>query len=141
MCIFRTKTLPPPNPLIKVDMQQVLVKLKEVFPNAMILMSDSYYYTTTLEELKRFLKSDDTNEYRYISETFDCDDYSYRLMGMIHCVDWGALPFGILWTETPNGNHAVNVFVDEKNEVLVCEPQSDWVGGLNPAWKPYFVII
>lgn len=140
MCIFNKKiALPPPNPLIEVDMESVLSALKIAFPKAAIFLSDSVYMTTTVEELKRFLEDDKTNEYRFVSEFYDCDDYSDRLMGMIHSVEWGALPFGTIWTETPKGNHAVNCFVDDKYNVWIIEPQNDQVSVVNTSWNVQFV--
>jgi hypothetical protein len=133
--------LPPPVVLFDINSQEVWDTAKAAFPKANIYLSDSFYKTTTKEELMRFLKDDVTNEYRYISEYHDCDSFSFQLMGSIHCIEWGALPFGIMWTSTPNGGHAVNCFIDDKKEVWIVEPQNDQIYKLPTDWVPYLVII
>jgi hypothetical protein len=139
MCL--NKGLPKPRVLYDITAGEIQAVLKEVCPTAVVLFSDSVYRTTTLAELQRFLKDDKTNEYRYISEYHDCDNFSFQLMGSIHNVDWGALPFGIVWTGTPGGNHAVNCFVDDERVLWFVEPQSDSVFSLKEGWVPYLIII
>lgn len=143
MCFTRkTKGLPPPTPLLNINAQQMINLLKTACPKALVLLSDSIYSTTTVEELQRFLRSDDTNEFRYVSEYYDCDDFSFRLMGQIHNVEWGALPFGIMWlTKENNVAHALNCFIDDDMILWLIEPQSDQVFLLPNNWTPLFVMI
>ena len=140
MC-FKPKGLPPPKHLEDITATEITDILKQSFPKANIFLSDSTYRTTTIDELIRFLKDDKTNEYRYVSEYMDCDNFSYHLMGSIHNVEWGALPFGIIWLNKPNGNHAMNIFIDNEHEVLLIEPQNDIIQTCPSSWVPYLVII
>jgi hypothetical protein len=70
-----------------------------------------------------------------------CDDFSYSIMGRISNPDWGALPFGVLWTEVPGGAHAVNCFIDNNRDVWVLEPQTDSLFSLPGNWNPYLVMM
>ena len=117
------------------------LKLTAEFPDCPILLSDEDYKTTTKEELIRYLSEDTTNDYPYISEWYDCNNFSYTLMGRLSNPDWGCLPFGILWTDTPLGGHAVNCFVDYNRDVWIVEPQSDEVFELPDNWEPWIVIM
>jgi len=127
--------------MVDISYSDVLYALSTVFKSASIYISDSKYKTITIDELIRFLKDDDTNEYRYVAEYMDCDNYSFHLMGSIHNVEWGALPFGIIWTTVPNGAHAANCFVDDDMEVWIVEPQKDTYFHLPEDWIPYLVVI
>lgn len=141
MCIFKKELLPEPKTTFDITSEEIKTVLKSVCPNAMILIGDSFYKTTTKSELMRFLDDDDTNEYRYITEYYDCEDFSFRLMGQIHCVEWGALSFGIVWTKTQSGNHAVNCFIDNERKLWFIEPQTDFIGAKPNDWEPYVIII
>ena len=97
--------------------------LKNKLPDAQIWLSDRLYYLTSIKELKKFLKHNKIDLKKYVPEYHDCDDYSYELMGFAS--DWcSELAFGILWGKV-NGGHAINLFVDDKNELYVIEPQTD----------------
>lgn len=143
--------LPPPKNLVSIDNTTINNILNKVAPVATKILSDSIYSTTSIDELRRFIRDDKTNEYRYISEYYDCDDYSFRLMGMIHSIEWGALPFGIIlvnkrdWIKDPTGKklfpHAMNCFIDSKQDFWLIEPQNDQVFHINSNYKPYFIMI
>jgi hypothetical protein len=141
MCLNRPKGLPPPENLVDISATDISRLLLDQFKRAYIFMSDSTYKTTSIDELMRFIKSDPTNEYRYISEYHDCDDFSFQLMGSIHSVEWGALPFGITWLNKPSGNHAMNIFIDKDHEIYLIEPQNDIIQVCPSNWVPYLVII
>jgi len=131
----------PPYPLDDISFNELHALVTTEFPDAQIYLSDSKYKTTSVSQLSKFLTWDKTNEREYVSEWFDCDDYSYVLTGDIKIPGWEELPFGMLWTETPDGGHAVNVFVDNEKKVWIIEPQNDSIKKLPTGWKPYLVII
>lgn len=131
----------PPNPLVDIGFSDLQMIVRAEFPDAQIYLSDSYYKTTTLDELRRFLEWDKTDERTYTSEWFDCDDFSTVLTGDVNIPGWEWLPFGMLWTETGTGGHAVNVFIDDKSEIYIVEPQNDQIFKCPGDWKPYLVII
>jgi len=136
-----TPSIPAPNPLDDLDSSEVLTILKAEFPKALILLSDEAYKTTTKSELERFLKEDIVDKWKYTSTYFDCDDFSFALMGNLSNPDWGCLTFGILWTSVPNGAHAVNCFISNSGKVYIVEPQNDDVFKLPDNWEPYLVMM
>ena len=102
-----------------------VVKLKEAYgilnelANA-VYLSDEQFYTTTMEEAKKF--SDETKvQYRkWIKEDHDCENFSFAAMGY-----WSegllSFAFGIAWSY----DHAFNIMIDNKKEVFIIEPQSN----------------
>lgn len=134
-------SLPPPKYLENIDYTEISTILKAEFPNAAIHLADRKYKTTSKTEFNRFITHDLVNKNIYISEYYDCDDFSFALMGEISNQEWGALPFGILWTEVPGGAHAVNCFIDKKREVWIVEPQNDKIFKCPVDWNPYFIVI
>ena len=134
--------IPEPQNLTVIDLNEITTILKAAFPDALLLFSDKKYKTTSITELTRYLKHDLTDQNKYVSEYYDCDDFSYRLMGNISNPLWGALPFGILWVETNEGYaHAVNVFIDDNRLVWVVEPQTDNVFKPPESWRAYVVMM
>jgi len=140
-CCEESASLSPPKYLEDVDSSEVYTILKAEFPNANILLSDSKYKTTTKVEYERYIKYDVTDKWKYVSQYYDCDDFSFSIMGRMSNPDWGALTFGIVWTQTSNGAHAVNCFIDHNREVWIVEPQNDNVFKLPSDWNPYLIIM
>jgi hypothetical protein len=134
-------TLEPPKGLDKIGASEINTILKAEFPDATLLFADNNYKTVSKTEFKRFLAANKVDMHKYVSEYYDCDDFSFALMGAIANPDWGALPFGIVWTDIPGGAHAVNCFIDKKREVYLVEPQNDAVFKCPNNWKPYLVMI
>jgi hypothetical protein len=123
------------------DASEVYTILRAEFPDAQILLSDNLYKITSIDDLLLYLKSDITDIYKYISEYYDCDDFSYSLMGQLSNPQWGSTAFGILWTDVPDGAHAVNCFIDKNRDVWIIEPQNDKIFRLPSIWKPYLVMM
>jgi hypothetical protein len=140
-CEYGENYISPPNYLEDIDWVEVDTILKAEYPNAAILLSDNSYKTTKKSEFERFIAEDITDQWQYVPEFFDCDDFSFSIMGQLSNPDWGALTFGILWTNTPNGAHAVNCFIDKDREVWILEPQNDQLYRLPGNWNPYLVIM
>ena len=136
-----TDKIPKPTGLVDIDVSEIITILDAEFQGASIHFADSNYKTTTKTEMMRFLKNDIIDKNIYVSELYDCDDFSFALMGSISCQDWGALPFGILWTDVPGGAHAVNVFIDSNRKVWIIEPQNDKIFTCPDNWTPYFIVI
>jgi len=134
-------SISPPQDLENIDFNEVNTLLTAEFPNATLLLSDYMYKTTTLAEFDRFIKNDVTNNNIYVSEYYDCDDFSYSIMGHLSNQDWGCLTFGILWTSTPGGGHAVNCFIDKDRNVWILEPQDDSIFKCPSDWDPYLVMM
>jgi len=90
-----------------------------------LFLVDKKYKVPTLENMKKFLKEDKTDLYKYIPEFFDCDDFSFRLMGQFSIPGWSDITFGIATSMV----HAYNVLValdsDNEMQVYLVEPQTD----------------
>ena len=95
--------------------------LRTRFPEGEIYLSDSTYLLCSVADISKFLQQDGTNKCKYQTEAYDCDNFSYRLMGQFSVPDWGQLAFGIVWSNF----HALNLFVDEQRKVWFVEPQND----------------
>ena len=141
ICSSKSNIISPPKYLEDIDGNEIRTILQAEFPNTPLYISDTMFQTTTKEELIRFLKEDIVDKNKYISEKYDCDDFSYQLMGNISSPKWGMLPFGILWSETPNGGHAINCFIDNNREVWIIEPQSDKIFKIPDNWNPWLVVL
>jgi len=115
--------------------------VSRVFPRAKIYLSDQKYKLISVGKLKEFLAQDKTDEMKYKAERFDCDNFSYRLMGYIQ--DWNAdLAFGIIWITGKNYSHALNCFISNERKFYLVEPQSDAVyEPNNKKYKGWLVIM
>ena len=107
--------------------EEIYELLRSVFPNADIYISDSNYGYINKASLVAFLAKDKTDAANYIPEDYDCDDFSFRLMGQFHVQGSGFedKAIGIIWLQQPV--HALNVCVTEERKVLLIEPQTDKV--------------
>ena len=114
---------PIPGDWEEVDYTFVVEKLLEVYPFAKVYISDRYYHVCPKKAVEDFLASDPTEKERYVTETYDCDDFSFRLMGQFHIKPYSALAFGIAWSKI----HAYNIFISIDGEVLLVEPQTDQI--------------
>lgn len=132
----------PPRYLEDIDSTEIISIIDAEFLNGIKIISDYKYKTTTVEELIRFLDSDITDKYNYVSEYFDCNNFSFSLMGRISNPSWGCLPFGVLYIERTNGSlHALNCFIDKNRELWVIEPQTDDVFKASKSWKCVMLIM
>jgi len=93
----------------------LLKKTKKLF------LSDLKYKLVTVQGMKNFLARDDTDKEKWTAEYFDCDDFSYRLLGQANTRAWAEIAFGIAWSKS----HAFNIFVSASRQVYLIEPQSD----------------
>lgn len=131
-----------PQYLEDIGFTEIYTILKAAYPECPIYIGDREYKTTSVIELKRFLRDDLTDIEKYVDEYFDCEDFSFRLMGNLSNPAWGSLPFGIMWTQRENdGAHAVNLFIDNNREVWIVEPQNDNMFKMPNTWHPYLIII
>jgi hypothetical protein len=109
-------------------------------------ISDGSYSGYTLWELHEFITKFDSTDLRvYISETFDCDDFSQVLQGNVNSFFPG-IAFGTLWygpNEPPWWGHSVNIFYSYTDDsVYLIEPQNDAIYSFNQKlWNPWMVIL
>ena len=106
---------------------EIYCLLQDIFSDASIYMSDDRYDYVNKNKLLTFLAGDKTNLATYIPEDYDCDDFSFRLMGQFHLQGSGFedKAIGIIWLQQPA--HALNVCVTKERKVLLIEPQTDKV--------------
>lgn len=103
--------------------------------------SDKYYNLVDINHLKNYLKFNPVDQRQYITESHDCDDFSFILQGDV--TRWDSdLAFGIVWATTPRGvGHALNVCVGTDKKIYFVEPQSDQVFEPTDEWKTWWVLI
>lgn len=108
-----------------VDVDTVEAVLREALGKECILfLVDHKYKVPTLESVKKFLKEDKTDLYKYLGDWYDCDDFSFRLMGQFSIPGWSDITFGIATSIF----HAYNCLIAEDNaeaKVYIVEPQTD----------------
>lgn len=111
---------------------ELMAIIRKRFPDeGKIYLSDKEYKLCHVDDIRKFCAQDDTNRQKYQAESFDCDDFAYRLMGQFSIPDWGDLAFGICWTE----KHSLNCFIDEDKMLWFLEPQSDVIESNLASWQ------
>ena len=101
--------------------------LQKTFDKVSFHCADRKYKLVDMNYLKKFLKTNTINNIKYISNDFDCDDFSMLLQGDVTRWD-SALAFGIIWGTTPSGNaHAWNWCVGNDRKIWFVEPQRDTI--------------
>lgn len=102
------------------EIRELLEQLPCWTANSDFKRADKSYKLVNTAALKVFLASNTVSDAKYTVDSFDCDDFSFALMGDISKWD-SDLAFGIVWIS----GHALNWFVDEDRHVWFVEPQSD----------------
>ncbi len=116
------KPIPAPTVSKWVDGPGIRRIAKAAVPDSRIYMSDVRQYGLIAdEEMARFLREDKTNLERYIVEKYDCDDFTWRLLGALSEGPWASIAAGFAWSNT----HAFNVYINDKEQLMVIEPQTD----------------
>lgn len=94
--------------------------------NPMKITTDKNYSLLTLEQMETFLKNDKLNYRKLKEESFDCDDFSFVLLGRMK-QKFKGFAIGIMFSY----DHAYNIFIDENRIVYIIEPQTDKITKLN----------
>ena len=88
-------------------------------------LADETYFEANREEIKKVLEQDQIDKEIYKAEEFDCDNYSFALMGSFHHNrETAPMPIFITWVLTREGGHALLSFY-EAGKVFLIEPQTD----------------
>ena len=127
-------------------------KIKDLFANAfkdrardaLWLFADIKYKPADIEVVKEVLRSTQIEQMRYISEYYDCDDFSFALMGAFHSrYDTAKMAIFIVWVwwkeKDKTYAHALNAMTDGK-KVLLIEPQSDAIFEVPENWNLILVM-
>ncbi|MGD9729015.1 MAG: lectin MOA-related protein [Nitrospiraceae bacterium] len=96
---------------------------------------DGAFYLPTISEIQLILQSSQLDRHKWISERFDCDDFSYALKGemSIHAYETSDISYGLcvgmVWGDFDwvTGYHAVNWFISTDNQLQFIEPQTDTI--------------
>lgn len=124
----------PPGTRKEVDSNYIFNVLNAVTPNAThIYISDNKYWLCSKQDIETFLSFDKTNKETYVPEEYDCDDFSYRLMGQFSIKNWSGIAFGIVWTNV----HALNCLIDDTGKFYFVEPQRDFSSSLKESLEDW----
>ena len=108
--------------------------------DAKLFLSDEKYGLCSIKEIQKFLDVDSTNKQHYRHILYDCDDFSYRLIGALSVPGWSALAVGIAWSDV----HAFNLFIDDRKQLYIIEPQEDKIIPFSQSswvYKPRVIMI
>ena len=93
-------------------------------PDADIFLADSRFKLADIPSLSQFLAWNQIDKRQYKKTLYDCDDFAESLKGDVR--DWDShLAFGTVWIHRESGNHALNITVTKKKELIFVEPQTD----------------
>jgi len=113
-----------------------------------LAISDEKFRLISLEEMKKLLAEDDTDQLPYIQEYADCDDFADVLQGSLTKKTWTVgIALGTIWWFTKDFGHAQNFFIDDKENLYIIESQNDqimtWsdIKNQHPDAKPFLVKI
>jgi hypothetical protein len=91
-----------------------------------LLVSDERYRLMTKEQLLNLLKQDKTDQYTWVEEDWDCDNFAEVLDGNIDEMTYPqGYAFGQLWFFTNTFGHAINFAILDTKELILIEPQND----------------
>lgn len=100
-----------------------------------IYLADAYYQEADPGYIDLIVDADQGDKEEYDLETFDCDDFAFRLMGVFHMDrETAAMPIFITWVSFPGGAHAVLSYYYD-GEVRIIEPQNDEVFPVPEDWS------
>jgi len=88
--------------------------------NNKVTVNDYNYKLPTKKQIADFLTLDSTNNYKYIMDEFDCDDFAIILHGKLR---ERFVNFAIGYAQS--STHSFNFFIDEKKKLWLIEPQTD----------------
>ena len=131
------KDLPPaPGGRREIGSSALRRIIRASFPQGDIHLGDGYFFLPSLEDVELFLDKDETDKYKYIRDepgvfSYDCNKSAARLYGQFMVPGWADFTFGLMWT----GTHALNMFVDQNEDLWVVEPQNDKIRSNLEAWQ------
>ena len=114
-------------------------ELKKMFGFRNVFCSDGSYRIARKRDIVDFMKLNIFKFRKYVPEKYDCDNYSFSLMGMFTNLMSG-YAIGIVWVHTTRGNHALNFFIDKDKTLWYIEPQNDRIFQ-DSRYQPYLVMM
>jgi hypothetical protein len=110
---------------------EIITVLSQKFPTAMIDPSDMVQSACDIEDINTFLEQDQTNRIKYVTEKFDCDNFSFRLKGQFSIPGWATLSIGLVRTDL----HMLSGFLDNNLQWWFIEPQTDGLSDKLATWQ------
>lgn len=89
-------------------------------------VGDAIFKLIDTNNLIDFLSKNPVSKRKYLTDFHDCDDFCYELMGDVSTW-YPEGSFGMVWGNKAKNNeaHAWNFFINENNEIMYVEPQTD----------------
>ncbi|TDA32066.1 MAG: hypothetical protein DSO04_02860 [Hadesarchaea archaeon] len=118
--------------------------------DGLLALVDEWYRLPTDDVVRAFLDADGTDRLPWQSVVSDCDDFAQALHGTLECTCWGyGFCFGQIywWSNLNQAGHAQNLYVNDRGEVRIVEPQTDgvmsWSDILSryPDAKPFLILL
>lgn len=148
---------------MKTSSAKVIRKLHKLWPDLIadydggnLWIADSDYWLITEDELKWVVKESPINEYRFVNEGFDCDDfallfhshvvemrYEEILMNNRDAKKWYPWALGQVWGTKFQGKkttHAINICLTKDEGIMLIEPQTDEIWKADPEQDEVFFI-
>ncbi|MGP8320472.1 MAG: lectin MOA-related protein [Methanosarcinaceae archaeon] len=103
-------------------------------------VGDDTFKLIDTNNLIDFLNKNQVSKRKYITDFHDCDDYCYELMGEVSTW-YPEGSFGMIWGNKVKDNeaHAWNFFINENNEIMYVEPQTDEI--FKPSTEKVWIMI
>ena len=119
-----------------VERTEINNMIKASFPansRAWISNLDRQYTIPSSLLMSTMISMDQTNLQEYITDFYDCDDFSFNMFGDVRSVpvtsfvqNQAPIAFGVVFGTLHNGvRHAANVYVTLDEGVVCLEPQND----------------
>ena len=102
---------------------------KDVQYGSNIRFCDMNYKRADESIIKAITDQDRIDQEEYVADFFDCDDFTFALMGAFHhCRETAAMPIFIIYVQWgEEGNIAAHSIMSYYNngQIILIEPQSD----------------
>jgi len=130
----RITELPEP----KLEKKISNIRLRQILENytggkAQIYLLDHFYYLPKKEDVVELLKDTNVDKLKYLSELYDCDDFSIRLWGVTSQGKWASTTLGFAC----GNRHAFNIVILEDEKLYIIEPQNDKLIPIEKASRMY----
>lgn len=142
-CLLCEQYIKPPDKKEKRNRKNIRDILFSQLPETKecsLFLLDHPYWVVDKAEMVRFLKKDKTNLFTYVEERYDCEDYTFRLLGNLSVPGWSDLAVFYVF----GNHHAFSCFIDDEDMVWVIEPQTDRLippSELPKRYKPVWFIM
>ncbi len=107
------------------EITQLIASQCNIDRKIMWILVDREYETISIDKLHKIIRKDQVNETRYVSEKFDCDDFSLLLAGRLARYSAGMIHVVYTGKDDVDQHHALNWAITDDKKVYYIEPQTD----------------